>query len=301
MPHRGTAAAASQHLPAAVVLLALSVATLAAVLANIERGREHRSKHAHESRREIVPAAAASNDQLSTAVTAAAPATADDTPHHSAAAPTGTATDRGDDRPTVRGRDNPLLPSRGGDVSFAAVGGAEGRRGGPPLLQVDRQRQQQQQQQSYLGHGSSDRQDHAAISSPILAPPTPTNRSNDRAATPLAAAGSSAPKKPRTTFGMAVSLSGSSWFAGRRPPGTSSSAVDSAASKKARTESAPSAGGKRLEVLVHNISHKDMVLSLRRSQLAVMPRLGGAEPVTTSIDAVSDTPQKEEYYSVVHL
>lgn len=291
MSRRGTEVAASQHLPGAVALLALSIAALAAVLANMERGRERRSKHHHEPRHEVVPATT-SNDTLSTAVTAAAaPADADDTLHRSAAAPTVTTAGRGADRTTLRGRDNPLLPSRGGGVVFAAVGGAEGRRGGPPLLQVDHQ-QQQQQQQSSPGHNG--RPDHAATSWPLLAPPTPTNRNNDRAAATLAAAGSLA-SKLRTTVGITsnvgagleASPSGSSRFAGRRP-GTSSGR---AASTQARAEFEPSAGGKRLEILVHNISHKDMVLSLRRSQLAAIPGLGGREPGTTSIDAVRDIPQ----------
>lgn len=285
MPRQGTAAAASQHLPGAVALLALSIAALAAVLANMERGRERRSKHHHEPRHEVVPATT-SNDTLSTAVTVAAQAHADDTLHRPAAAPTVTTTGRGADCTTLRGRDNPLLPSRGGGVVFAAVGGAEGRRGGPPLLQVDHQ------QQSSPGHVGLP--DHAATSSPLLALPTPTNRNNDRAAATLAAAGSSASKLRRTVgttsnvgAGLGVSPSGSSRFAGRCA-GTPSA---SAASTKARAESAPFAGGKRLEVLVHNISHKDMVLSLRRSQLAAIPGLGGGEPGTTSIDAVRDIPQ----------
>lgn len=51
----------------------------------------------------------------------------------------------------------------------------------------------------------------------------------------------------------------------------------------------PAAKGQRLEILVHNISHKDMVLSLRRTRSAVkpLPQRPAGKAISNVIDAVS--------------
>lgn len=51
----------------------------------------------------------------------------------------------------------------------------------------------------------------------------------------------------------------------------------------------PAAQGQRLEILVHNISHKDMVLSLRRTRRAAkpLPQRPAGQAISNVIDAVS--------------
>lgn len=51
----------------------------------------------------------------------------------------------------------------------------------------------------------------------------------------------------------------------------------------------PAAKGQRLEILVHNISHKDMVLSLRRTRRAAqpLPQRPAGKATSNVIDAVS--------------
>lgn len=51
----------------------------------------------------------------------------------------------------------------------------------------------------------------------------------------------------------------------------------------------PAAQGQRLEILVHNISHKDMVLSLRRTRRAAkpLPQRPAGKAISNVIDAVS--------------
>lgn len=64
------------------------------------------------------------------------------------------------------------------------------------------------------------------------------------------------------------------------PHGAGAASAGAAASSKAR--------GQRLEILVHNISHKDMVLSLRRTRTAAkpLPQQPAGKAISNVIDAV---------------
>lgn len=288
-------ALASHQLPGAVVILALSIATLAAVLAGMECGRERRAKDRRKSPNNTFASAAVTHrdddghDIHSSAATMGA-----DRNLAAAAATTAAANGNGTGTRVREG----LLLARGGSsccsCRYCAVGMGERLRGGA-------------EEEDTLAPNPS----RTNVSQPSFATANSNNRNLEvemcsssghdhrdghrgeaavvRASTPCSAAAALNADSNCERVGLA---GGSPPLAPLHPDVLFSSpafverslaeaTVNTAA--QAAEQSVPS-GGKRLELLVHNISHKDMVLSLRRTRLGVRRRLRGE--AVSAIDAV---------------
>lgn len=222
-------AAGSQQLPAAVAVLAVSIAVLAAVLARMENGRERRSKHLLQQSSNDTTYVSAVTDEI------------------------GCRSSHVHTLPALRERE--ILAD--GAISTAATpeAGDQGYRA--PV-----------QTRSCCGGGGAINgggchccAEQAEQAATAAAPAAAV--ASDMMGAPL-----SRPAQPGALF--------SSPDAPER--GMAATAAVETAGKAAASD------GRRLELLVHNVSHKDMVLSLRRTRLGARPRLYG-EP-GYPIDAV---------------
>ena len=234
-------ASGPQQLPAAVVVLAVSIALLAAVLVRMENGRERRSKHPQQQPSNDTTHVSAVTDEI------------------------GCRSSRVHTSPAALGEREILAD---GATATAAT----------PEVGEQARRAPVQARSSCAGGGAiygggcrcCAQQAEQAATAPAPAPAAPAQA----AAVAWDMMGAPLPRPAQA--GALFSLPDAP------ERGKAGTAAVEAAGKAAASD------GRRLELLVHNVSHKDMVLSLRRTRLGARPRFYG-EP-GYPIDAVRARP-----------
>lgn len=304
---RPRAAASQQQLPAAVAILAVSIAVLAAVLVRMESGRERRFKNRRQSLDDTTcrsavtgengccsrhvhpspPAMVHDREMLAEGATVVATATT--------AAVTRGANNLGHNAPVQAGE----ASSAAGDAVYSegcrccarqasqaatAVAPAAAAASDFFLTSASRRATRlQQQQQSSATVNNCNAQQIVAVQARHNTRTHHYGHGNvppvGRATSPLSAADSSPDRRDRRVglVGEPLPQPAPTGALFSLPDASEGGIVGAAASTEAGEEAA-SPSGRRLELLVHNVSHKDMVLSLRRTRLGARPRLYDGEP-----------------------